>query len=261
MKEKEILNWIMPLCEENYSNNPIKYKNETFLLKEINFKASNNYRNKIKILLLNYLFIKDVVKIRETFKIPKDGFNSSVDCLKWAINLKDFIIKEYNLDINILLKNHLISDRWKKLIEHYILFNNVLDFLIPKPVEVTIFSGDNEITLKIQKDTKMSDISLFWSEIKMWQDSIVNNKEEYDKEMGRYLTLEDNKLKIKGFKRGKKIFDLKGLRKYKEIFEMKVFGMKLKHISEKAFNNKYDWTKVSSYISKYEKAIKNNRLY
>lgn len=258
MKEQEVLKWIMPLIEENYSDNPIKYKNQIFLLKEKNFKFSENYKNKIEILFLNYNFINGIMDLRITFKIPNNGFKKYEDCIKWAEKFNGIDLGKYKKNLYDLLKNNLVSERWAKFIESYLLFNKKILYLIPKPIDFTLYKNENEVTIKIQKDATLLDVKTFWKNIEELQDMIYADK---NKEYEEYITIDNGKAITKSLSKNKKVYKFKSLEKYKEMFDMKESGSSLEDIAEKFFNFRSDSTKVSSCISKYNKAIKENILY
>lgn len=224
-------------------------------------------KEKISILLANPEFISAILELRICFNIPSIGFFDFKSSINWAkriiLNNK---LRKYNLNLQKIMKRFKIGSAWKQAIEYYLIYNRKdLDHLIPKPVNIQVTIEENgEITLRLQiyKDTELSDIIKFSSEIKKNQSALgypVNNQvNSTDVEKITYIFDKQSKKVWKISKNKPKRFkNYEQFLRHKNAYDLKQQGKSYKFIAKEL---KCQYSAVSVYIKRFEDAIKQNEL-
>lgn len=188
---------ILPITSSNL------YKTINYVVVYGNKKIYDRIYNRMKILLINDSFLKEIKKFRENYNIPATGFKKSEECKKWYDEMekkfKPFKEKVQFLEINpktkqtkikskyiylskleekladdiettILKKFRLDNEEFLEPIRWLVLYNN-LDYATDV-FEIKLKkkqNGENELWLKILPHTKKQDIVQLWDRIKLFQ--------------------------------------------------------------------------------------------
>jgi|SRR3989344_3265550 len=177
----------------------------TFRAKQIPNKTG---KKKFNILLANPKFVDAVFKLRrrDEFVIPPQGFQYEEAAIDWAKKLfsrnKDRVL--FETVITKLLHKFRATDRWRSIIEFFILFNTTnFDHLIPPPFDLSIRDSGKaaQLELILHKDTTWQDIRDAWSVIEKYKQTLI----PFGRPIKKRLTQKINKVPIYTFENGKKI--------------------------------------------------------
>ncbi|MFA5368938.1 MAG: hypothetical protein WC303_02935 [Candidatus Paceibacterota bacterium] len=231
--------WISSLSE-----NTIKAKQPT----------PKSQEERFFILKSNQKFLLRITEIRTLFGLPLKNY---LDQLGWAENLyknKKTNITKTNFDkkIQSLLYDFHISQRWKKLVECYVISDSVPKSLIPPALDFYIDKNFNSIIIEINRETTLDDIRENWKEIEKNKHALEVLSETYRTDDGR---------RILKFKKTKRRVSIKEFKKYKKAFLLKQSGESYKQIAKTLNIHKITYFDVGIFINRFKRIIKENDLY
>lgn len=238
-------------------------------------KQQKRLQQKIKILISNPQFQKNILTLRKKWNIPKEDFSSPKDVEKWYRNLlkstdeyfdiewpkfrgkllelkkqgkikkaekkqKKFNEKaplnEFNDDIHKLISRHKISPKWDNFLRQYLLFNSAKNINISLSVRIQTIWDEK---------TKTKQISLLIDENTTIEDikTIWSTVNFFQSTLSYRKRKKFQPIKNRIFKRDKRAYDLKQSNKtLKQIAE----------IMSKEFNKEYMWYEVTSFIKRHK---------
>lgn len=209
-------------------------------------------REKFLILQSNQEFLLRMARIRTKFGIFTKTFK---DQLEWAKNLyktkKTSETKsDFDKEIQKLLHDFHISERWQQAIEYYVIFNKSPKNLIPPALDFCFGDNLHSITIKINRNTTLDDIKETWKEIEKSKSALKVLSEKYETDDGR---------RILKFRKPKKHTPIREFQKYKKTYQLRQKGLKYRDIAKQLGIN--DYSVVGIYIKRFKKAIRENELY
>ena len=269
--ENELLNRISLYIELD------KLKNKKNYLIE---NSKKKYKQKIQILTYYKPFIDSVISFRRRWLPDGNHFEILRDCFRWAKELKD--TAKYENDLNYFLeygiRDKKISQRWKKIIEYYILTGRLnLDSLLPHAIEIKLMprTEDNKpgIFIEIYPETELRDLKESWKTIEgyqIWHKQISDNQPLSGTKENEYWNFIYNCQWRHNVKYQKLILSkdniLRNTKLYGRAYELKQQKKSMKEIrdtlrEENLLNDDgYDTPEISKLIKRFENALRNTEL-
>jgi len=146
-------------------------KKEGNLREEIAY--SKFFEEKFRLLTTSKDFLLRIGELRTKFGIYYQEFSDINKCLIWAENL--YINKskkgEFEREIDKCLNDFRMSQRWRPVLESFLIFNVIADYLFPPPFDIEVTPNGDKFILKIEiyRSTTEKDIKNNWKIIKKHQ--------------------------------------------------------------------------------------------
>lgn len=204
------------------------------------------------ILLSNPEFLSAVKAIRIKFGLP---LNKNENCQSLAERLYK------NVQITDLLRKFNASNRWRAVIECYVIFNKISDHLFPSNIEIKIDNQRECVLIYLNRHATTEDIKNVLPIIEKHQMALKFNPEDVAKQdEGVFYTIEGNKLKKINLVRSKKRVDFKKFDTYKKAYNLQCKGVRYIDIAKKIGLGEGSYSTVGTYLNRFKKILKENHL-
>lgn len=171
-------------------------------------------KQETELLIASPKFQEEIKKIRKIWGISQKGFKTDKEREKWQNKIDFYSISSLNafkkvlIDLRIEFK---LSDKWEDFLRHYLVYNKTrtLGGGFTIKMRINKDTEEQEMYIRIYKDTVLKDIMRRWKEIQILQKGLPGDNSK------------------------KRFKEIKKLQRNKRILELTEKGLKDKEIAEK----------------------------